>query len=142
MGLHLRIAQRNWAAQGLILALELHGVELLLHLLLNADEARLLALHGALAGLLRKLVEAHLMEALLALFALPGLYEDGRAEGAEKVARYPTFIPPRYHILTVQCEAHTLEIVRSLALPILSQCLSSKVFRPVLILGRAFRHFS
>ena len=73
MGLHLCIAQLERAAQVLILALELHGEQLLLDLFLDADEPRLFALHRTLSSLLGKLVQADLMESLFALLALPGV---------------------------------------------------------------------
>lgn len=73
MSLHLCVTERHWAAQIFVFALELHLVQLLLNLFLDRNEARLFALHGTLACLLGKLVQADLVEALLAFFALPWL---------------------------------------------------------------------
>ena len=81
MRLYLGVAQRSLAAQALILTLKLHGEQLLLDLLLDADEARLFALHRALSRLLSELVQTDLMESLFALLTFPGIHEDGRAEG-------------------------------------------------------------
>ena len=81
MRLYLGVAQRSLAAQALILTLKLHGEQLLLDLLLDADEARLFALHRALSRLLGKLVQTDLMESLFALLTFPGIHKDGRAEG-------------------------------------------------------------
>ena len=77
MHLNLCVVKSGGATQRLVLALKLHCLQLLLHLFLDADEAWLLALHGALASLLCKLVETDLVEPFLALLALPGLDENG-----------------------------------------------------------------
>jgi hypothetical protein len=115
VGLHLRVTQCHWTSERLVLALELHGLELLLNLLLDTHKPRLTALHGALARLLCKLVQADLMEALLALFALPGLDEDGRAEGAEELARH--LVLPN-HIFIIESETHSFKVISCLALSI------------------------
>ena len=82
MGLYFCVAQRGLAAQVFILTLELHGEQLLLDLLFDADKARLFALHRALTCLLGELVQTDLMESLFALFTFPWVHEDCRAKGA------------------------------------------------------------
>ena len=73
MALNFKVTELNVAAEAFILAIELHGIQLLFYFLLDGDESRFLAHHGALARLLGKLVQTDLVEALLALLALPGL---------------------------------------------------------------------
>ena len=81
--LSLIVAQRHQTAEVNILALKLHGEQLLFHLFLDGDEAWLLALHGALSSFFGKFVEANLVESLLTLLALPRLNQDGLTKGTE-----------------------------------------------------------
>ena len=72
---------------------------------LDADEAGLFALHGALARLLRELVQTYLVESFFTFLALPGLHEDGVAKGAKQVLRHhATWAISINHIRFVECE--------------------------------------
>jgi hypothetical protein len=73
------------AAEVIVGALELHLLQLLLHLLLDRDEARLLALHWTLASLAAELIQTTLVEPILALFALHWVHKDGMTEDTEQV---------------------------------------------------------
>jgi hypothetical protein len=80
----------------LIVADELHALELLLDLFFYTYEAWFTAHHWALACFFCELVETNLVEAVLALFALPGINENCLAKGAKQfgfnlVAAYNIF---------------------------------------------------
>ncbi len=77
MTLNLIITQYHVTSKVLVLAVESHGVEFFLNLLPYVDKAGLFALKRALAGFSRKLIETNLVEPILALFALPGVFQDG-----------------------------------------------------------------
>jgi len=86
VGLHVVVAEGQEAAQVFVFAVELHRVELLLDFFANVDEARLFALERTLACFSRKLIQTHLMEPVLALFALPWVLQNGRAQSTQKVS--------------------------------------------------------
>ncbi len=77
MTLHHIIAQRQITSKVLVLAVELHGSEFFLNLFPYVDKAGFFALERALPGFSRKLIQTNLVEPILALFALPGVFQDG-----------------------------------------------------------------
>lgn len=76
MGLHVVVAESQMTAQVFVFAVKLHRVQLLLDFFANVDEARLFALERTLASFSRKLIQTHLMEPVLALFALPRVLQN------------------------------------------------------------------
>ena len=132
MSLNFKVAEGHHAAETSILAFKLHSIQLLFDFLLDGDEARFLALHWALARLLGKLVKTDLVEALLALLALPGLDKNGGAECTEQVFGD---LVTAHDIPPVQSEAHSLEIIHGLTLPIGSKSLGPQVLWSLLTMS-------
>ena len=107
MVLHFSIAEDLVTPEVLVRTLELHRIQLLLNFLLDRNEAWFLAHHGTLACLLGELVQTHLMEATLALLALPRFHENRLTQRAQQVLRH--LVLPN-HVLTVHGETHGLEV--------------------------------
>ncbi len=82
MAFNLIIAQRQITPKVLVLAVESHQSQFLLNLFSYVNKTGLFALEWALAGFSRKLIETNLVEPILALFALPRIFQDGRAQRA------------------------------------------------------------
>ena len=74
MCLYLGVAEDLVASKLLVLAHELHLIQLFLYLLLDGDKPGLCAHHRALPCFFGKLVEAYLVESLVTLLALPGVH--------------------------------------------------------------------
>ena len=84
MGGHLLVLEHVGAAHFMVAALELHFVELLLHLFLDAEELGLFALHWTHARLVMKFLKTLVMEPILARFALHRVNKNCLAKCAEE----------------------------------------------------------
>jgi len=80
---------------------KLHTLELLLYLFFYADETRFTAHHRALACFLCELVETNLVEAVLAFFTLPRLYQNRLTKSAKQLGFY---LVAAYYIFGVHAE--------------------------------------
>jgi hypothetical protein len=78
-----RVVEHFIAAHEVVAALELHLLQFLFDLLLDAKELGIRALHGAHARLVVEFLKAFVVESVLAGLALHWLDQDGLAEGAE-----------------------------------------------------------
>lgn len=108
VALNLVVTQDLRAAHFSVVADELHRHKFLFYLFLDADKARLGAHHRALPCLFRELVQAHLVEATVALFTLPGLDQNSLAQCAKQVLAH--LLRPSKNVPSVHRKRHSLEV--------------------------------
>jgi hypothetical protein len=122
----LLVAEHFLAAQVLVVADELRVFQLFLDFLFDVDELWLVAQHGALACFFGKFIKADLMVPVSAHFALPGVYEDGLAQGAQQ---FWFHIVDAHYVARVHTKGHPFEVLQGVLT--LTEGLGAQVLRSI-----------
>ena len=108
VALNLVVTQDLGTAHFSVVTNELHRQKFLFYLFLDADKSRLGAHHRALPCLFCELVQAHLVEATVALFTLPRLDQNSLAQSAKQVLA--NLLGPTEDVPSVHRKRHSLEV--------------------------------